>query len=242
MGWSPVPDLPLRESLTALSRFFVGDGTLQETLERVAELTVAAVPAVDYAGITLHVEGRNRTAVFTHPDAPEIDQAQYDSGEGPCLDAFREQRSYVIESMAGDGPWPAFRARAVAYGIGSSLSVPLMVDKEAYGALNLYAHQEDSFGEAERDVAELFASQAAIVLANAQAYWEARTLGERLGEAMQSRATIEQAKGILMATQRCEPDEAFDLLVRASQRENVKLRDIAARIVATAAQRTGSSS
>ena len=77
-------DSPLTSSLAALSRFFVGDGTLQETLTRVADLTVEAVPPAELVGITMLVEGRNRTAIFTDETAPEVDQAQYDSGEGPC--------------------------------------------------------------------------------------------------------------------------------------------------------------
>src|SRR5436190_10900585 len=81
-------DSPLTESLAALSRFFVGDGTLLETLQRVTDLSVAAVGAADLAGITMIVEGRQRTPVYTDELAPEIDEAQYDSGEGPCVEAY----------------------------------------------------------------------------------------------------------------------------------------------------------
>ena len=230
---------PLSESLSTLSRFFVGDRTLEETLLRVSELTIDAVPSASLVGITLLVEGRQRTAVFTDQAAPEIDQAQYDTGEGPCLDAFREQQVFAVDSMKEDGPWPAFRAAALAHGVHSSLSLPLVVDKVSVGAMNLYAHEPHSFRPADRDTGALFASQAAIVLANAQAYWDAYSLSERLGEAMKSRAVIEQAKGMLMGAQGCDEEQAFALLVQASQRENVKLRDIARRIVANATQRPG---
>jgi AmiR/NasT family two-component response regulator len=53
---------------------------------------------------------------------------------------------------------------------------------------------------------------------------------------MESRAAIEQAKGILMARQHCTADDAFDILRRASQRENRKLRDIADEMVRRAQQ------
>ena len=161
---------PLSESLSTLSRFFVGDGTLEETLRRVSELTVEAVPAASLVGITMLVEGRERTAVFTDQAAPEIDQAQYDTGEGPCLDAFREQQVFFIDSMEEDGRWPAFRSAALSHGIHSSLSLPLVVDKVSFGAVNLYAHEPHSFEPTDRDTGAVFASQAAIVLANAQAY------------------------------------------------------------------------
>jgi GAF domain-containing protein len=238
-------DSPLTESLAALSQFFVGDGTVEQTLNRVSDLTVVAVPAADLVGITMIVEGRQRTAIFTDETAPEVDQAQYDSGEGPCLCAFEEQRITTIESTHEPGDWPAFRATAAAHGIGSTLSFPLVVDKRSVGAMNLYAYAERAFGEVDRSQGELFAAQASIVLANAQAYWDAHQMSVGLSEAMQYRAVIEQAKGILMGAQRIDEDAAFDLLVRASQRENVKLRDVAQRIVSNARRdhddlRTGS--
>jgi AmiR/NasT family two-component response regulator len=82
------------------------------------------------------------------------------------------------------------------------------------------------------DDAQLFAAEAAVALANAQAYWEQASLAAGLRDAMTSRATIEQAKGVIMATAGVGPDEAFDLLRQQSQHENRKLRDLAADLVA----------
>jgi GAF domain-containing protein len=214
-----------------MSRFFVGEGTLSETLTRVSDLTVEAIPAAELVGITMPVEGRNRTAIFTDETAPEIDQAQYDSGDGPCLDAYREQRITSIESTKEEGRWPEFRQACAAHGIYSTISFPLVVDRTSVGAMNLYARSERAFTERDAETGAQFAAQAAIVLANAQAYWDAHELSTQLGEALAHRAVIEQAKGVLMGAQRCSDDEAFQVLVRASQRENVKLRLIAQRIV-----------
>jgi GAF domain-containing protein len=233
-----VAESPMTASLAALTRFFVGDGTVQETLERVSNLTVDAIPAAEMVGITMLVEGRQRTAVFTDPEAPEIDQAQYDTGEGPCLQAFHDGQITEIESTREPGKWAEFRKVAAAHGIGSTLSFPLLVDGTAVGALNLYARPERAFTDRDRETGTSFAAQAAIVLANAQAYWDAHDLSIRLGEAMQDRAVIEQAKGMLMAAQRFDEAAAFDMLVTASQRENLKLRDIARRIVDDATART----
>jgi GAF domain-containing protein len=226
----------IRESVFALSEFFVGEGTLGDTLTRVANLACESVGPADMAGITMLVEGRVRTAVFTDPESPEIDTAQYDTGEGPCLDAFRHQRVYRIDSTANDTTWPAFSALAATHGIVSTLSLPLIARQEGVGALNLYA-RNGSFSAEDEELGAVFATQAAIVLANTQAYWDARHLSEQLGQAMQFRAVIEQAKGVLMATGGRNADEAFQLLVRASQRENRKLRDIALELVERAQQR-----
>lgn len=229
---------PLSSSLAALSRFFVGDGTIQQTLERVADLTVEAIEPAEMAGITMLVEGQKRTGVFTDPTAPHIDQVQYDAKDGPCLQAFEEQVITGIESTMEEGPWPEFRRAAAEHGILSTLSLPMVVNEVSVGAMNLYAKVERAFTDQHRETGTLFASQAAIVLANAQAYWEMRELSTGLAEAMQRRAVIEQAKGMLMAAQHCDEREAFDLLVKASQRENVKLRDVAQRIVDDAVRRS----
>jgi GAF domain-containing protein len=226
----------LRESIAALSGFFVGNGTLGDTLTQVSELACRSVGPADLAGITMLVEGQPRTAVFTDAEAPEIDTAQYETGVGPCLDAFRHQRVYRIESTAEDRNWPTFSAMAAAHGVVSTMSLPLVAQNEGVGALNLYSRSA-VFSDDDEDLGGLFAAQAAIVLANAQAYWDARHLSEQLGEAMQYRAVIEQAKGVLMAAGGRNADEAFQLLVRVSQRENRKLRDIATELVERAQQR-----
>ena len=228
-------EIAIRETIAALSQFFVGERTLGETLTRVSELACKCVGPADMAGITMLVEGRVRTAVFTDPKSPEIDSAQYATGTGPCLDAFRHRQVYRIDSTATDTNWPEFSATAARYGVTSTLSLPLVAHQEGIGALNLYSC--DSAFSDDEDLGAIFATQAAIVLSNAQAYWDARHLSEQLREAMQYRAVIEQAKGILMATGGRNADDAFQVLVRASQRENRKLRDIAASLVQRAQER-----
>ncbi len=222
---------PLDEGLAALSRFFVGDGTLKETLDRVAQLAQQAVPAAEFTAISMLVEGRTRTAVFTDETAPEIDQAQYETGIGPCLDAFRHQQVCRLDDTLKDDRWRSFSEAAAANGIRSSLSLPLVANHEGVGALNFYSRTPNGFSEEDVQVGSQFATQAAIVLANSQAYWDAHQLSQDLATAMKSRAMIEQAKGILMGAQRCSSDEAFQMLVRASQRENRKLREVAEDLV-----------
>ena len=227
---------PYGESIVALSSFFVGDATMAETLRRVSDLACAAVPSAEMVGLTMLVDGRPTTAVFTDETSPEIDSAQYESGSGPCLEAFRTQQQCRIDDTEDDQRFTAFSEVAAARGIRSVLSMPLVVSHEGVGALNFYSRRPKAFSAEEAEVASVFAAQAGIVLANARAYWDAHELSQQLTEAMASRATIEQAKGILMGAQHCGADEAFQMLVRASQRENRKLRDIADQIVNSVTQ------
>jgi putative methionine-R-sulfoxide reductase with GAF domain len=224
---------PQSAALRALSGFLVAELSLGDTLQRVAEITTDALPAAAMAGITMLNEyGRVTTGVYTDPASPEIDADQYKAGRGPCLDAWREGRVVRVDDMTkAQDQYPEFARAALGHGVHSTISFPLLADGGGIGALNAYSTEAAGFSGDEATGMEL-AAAAAVVLANATAYWTAVELGEGLSEAMKSRAVIEQAKGMLMAASPdLDADGAFDLLRRASQRENVKLRDIAQRIV-----------
>jgi GAF domain-containing protein len=226
----------LHDSIGALSRYFAGDESVHATLQSVIDLSQAAVSPAAVVAITMLVNEKPQTSVFTDEMAPEVDEAQYSSGRGPCLDAFREGEVKRIKTTDFEDRWPEFAAAAAKHGIKSTLSLPLTIEDRRLGALNFYAREEDAFSEADEELATAFATQASIVLGNATAYFSAQELNEGLRLAMESRATIEQAKGIIMAQSAVDPEEAFDVLRRASQRENRKLRDIAHEMVERAAR------
>ncbi len=207
------------------------DEELDATLTRVSKLAVGQIAGCDMAGVTLIRTGKPVTAAFTDVEAPEIDSAQYESGEGPCLEAFRQNRVFTILDTRTETRWPVFTERARGHGILSTLSLPLQVNQEALGALNLYSRAPKAFFEDETPM--LFAIHAAVVLANAQAYWAAHALSGQLELAMASRSVIEQAKGVFMARFGDTDDEAFARLTRQSQDSNTKLRDVAKAVVAS---------
>ena len=225
----------LRKGVEAVSRFVVGDATLLETLQRVSELACAAVSSADMVGVTMLLEGRPSTAAFTDDAAPEIDAAQYTAGSGPCLDAFRHHQVFRIGDVDKDVQWPSFSEAAAHHGVKSVLAVPLLARHEGVGALNLYSRRRGAFSENDVQTALQFATYAAILLVNSQAYWDAHHLGQDLAEAMSARATVEQAKGIVMGARRCSADEAFQMLVRVSQQENRSLHHVAEELVSGAA-------
>jgi GAF domain-containing protein len=225
---------PRAVALRALATFLVSDASVGETLQRVADVTTAAVPGAEFAGIAmLGTDGRPTTAVYTDITSPEVDKAQYESGRGPCLDAWRQQRTIRVDDMTdAKDVYPEFARTALDHGIPSTLSLALVAGGRGIGALNLYARRKGVFTKEGEELGEELAAAAATVLANSSAYWSAFELSEGLTEAMRSRAVIEQAKGMVMAgSPGLDADGAFDILRRASQRENVKLREIAQRIV-----------
>lgn len=229
----PGADDPLLE----LSELSVSAEDTEETLLKVAELARRYADA-DLASITMLVDGRPTTAVYTHDDAPRIDASQYETGSGPCLDSYRHQVVYRIDDTATDPRWPTFTRDAAAHGVLSSLSIPINAREEGLGALNLYARTRAAFDDESAARLARFSTHAGVVLSNARAYRESVERGKNLNKALDSRATIDIATGILMARGGQTPEGAFQMLVNASQRENRKLREIAAEIVERTAQRS----
>ena len=225
---------PRSRALSALTRFQVTETSVGETLQRIAEITVEAVSAAALAGMTMLGEDEQpTTAIYTDEESPEIDAAQYREGKGPCLDAWRYNRVIRVDRVEDWAEtYPGFVTACADHGVLSTLSLPLVNGGNSIGALNLYSKITDGFDDDDEVLARDLAGAAATVLGNVAAYWSAFERGQHLDEAMKSRAVIEQAKGMLMAqTAGLDAEGAFDVLRKASQRENVKLRDIALRIV-----------
>lgn len=208
------------------------DTNLAESLRRIAEAGRDLLDGCIAASVTVIDAGRPTTMGATDEVANDLDQAQYDAGDGPCLTSAREERLVRIDDLSTEDRWPAFRAIAQRHGVASSMSVPLLLEgPSAAGALNAYGETRGVFGDGHVKVAEGFAEQASIAVSNVVAYWAALDLSTNLKAAMEHRGVIEQAKGILMGELRCSPDEAFDVLRQRSQRENRKLRDVASDVV-----------
>src|SRR5215217_8204773 len=121
---------PVTEALSALTRYFVEDATMGETLDRVCEALLHAIPPAQMAGISMSVEGRTGTYIFSHPDVPDIDHKQYETGDGPCLDSYRSGEIVLVRSTREPGPYPAFREVARRHGVLSVLSMPMNTNAE----------------------------------------------------------------------------------------------------------------
>jgi GAF domain-containing protein len=224
------PQSGLDAGREALRQFLAGEDDLAAMHTKIAMIATETVPGCDIASITTVRRGKPTTPAFTDKKALLLDETQYELGDGPCLAAIRH-RGLEHVSTASDDRWPAFVSVASGHGVLATMSVPLGNDEAVMGALNLYSETRAEYDAAARDVACLFADQLGVAVATATLYMESYELSRQLQQAMESRAVIEQAKGILMAAQRCTPDAAFNILVRASQNQNRKLRAIAAEIV-----------
>jgi len=221
-----------QSSFAELGRIILGSQPLDAVLQQVVQLAEQTLAGAAMVSITLVERERSWTAAFSGERALQLDERQYDAGFGPCMDAAITGETVVIKDTATTDVYADFATAARDLGVATTLSVGLPIPQRIIGALNIYGADGATFdGDAVR-LAETFAGYAAVALANAALYQSTVDLAENLQRAMQSRAVIEQAKGILMGQNRCSADEAFAMLSLASQRSNRKLRDVAADIVA----------
>lgn len=221
----------LSESLSALGRFVLSEQSLQESLQRVAELSLRAVYGADGAGVTWVDSEKPFTVIAAGDFVRRIDEIQYTLDEGPCLEAYRTQRMVLTENLELERRWSRFTPAALGHGLRGLVAAPLTVHGARLGALNIYALQADVLDESSIETALLFAEQASIVLANAEAFTRAQATAVSLGEALTSRAMIDMAKGIIMARERCSSAAAFDRLREMSQASQQKLRAVAQQLV-----------
>ncbi|GAB3149026.1 ANTAR domain-containing protein [Amycolatopsis sp. NPDC004378] len=191
-----------------------------------------AVPGVDEASVTLVGGDEPHTASSTAAVVTDLDDDQYRVGDGPCLEAVRSGKIVRTPVAGATERWPAFARGAREAGFGSFLAAPLVADERYSGAVNCYGRQDDGFAEIEAQLLELYTTAVEAVFRVYHRYVKARETAEHLRTALTSRAVIDQAKGMLMAIRRIDADAAFALLVGQSQRENVKLREVATQFVA----------
>jgi GAF domain-containing protein len=224
-----------------LARILLPNHDLTEVLSTVTELACQTIPGCEGASISLTLDrlpGGMATFAPTDEWTSVLDDRQNAANEGPCLQSARTGTVVQVADFRTETRWPRFLPSAVELGLNSSLSLPLMVASERIGGLNLYSRQADGYSGDSVAAGQRLALQAAVVVANAQAYERTLRLVDQLQAALASRAEIEQAKGILMAESHIDADRAFDVLRRASQRNNVKLRVIARQIVANASRQS----
>ena len=204
----------------------VEDARLQPTLDAITAHAAAAHPAAKDAGLILLIGGKLIPQATTGKAPQLLDIKQQETGRGPCIEAAREQTLICVNDLRRDARWPEFSAEAQACGVGSMLCAPLWISERTLGALTLYAAQPAAFSAHDQRIIELFATLAALALAEAQ-----RT--DHLRAALVNRDVIGQAKGIIMERYKITPDAAFSTLTRISQNRNIKLHEVARQLIET---------
>jgi GAF domain-containing protein len=224
------------EAFAELSRIRLADIDIDTLLDKIAQLAQRTIPGADEVSVTLVYGNKPQTAAFTGRLALTLDEMQYERGYGPCLAAAASISTLIVPDTDSDDRWPGWARTAAQAGAHSSLSVGLPVQEHVTGALNIYATVPNAFDDDAVVIAQTLAGFAAVGLANAHLYETQATLAGHMQRAMENRAVIEQAKGIIVGDRRCTPEQAFAILAKLSQDTNRKLRDVAAALVENASR------
>ena len=216
-----------------LDRLMVSDYTPESACQLVADLA-AQLPGAESASLTVRNAGHLTCVASTDQLSDTVGIMEIQLGEGPGVESLKTGKRLFSTSLVTERRWPEFTNRALYNGVASVMAEPLPVHGFTFGALTVYSTREGAFGDSSFGQISELAAHGAVVLANANLYWQATELSDQLKEALESRAVIDQAKGILIAREGISPDEAFSLLLKASQAGNVKVRDIALQLVADA--------
>jgi len=223
---SPTTGVVVAAGFAQLAMELYDAASMAETMGRVLEYARRAT-GCDCAGVVLVQHGKDlQTAGVTDRRVEQADQLQLEYGEGPCVPVSREHHSVLVGDTIVDRRWPQWSPRVAELGLRSVLTVWLFTTRSTLGALNLYRTRPGQFTAADEATARLLARHAAVAVATVRE-------ASALAQAVEARALIGQAQGLLMERFAIDADQAFAVLLRCSQDNNVKLRIVADELVTT---------
>lgn len=217
--------------MAELARGLAAPRRLEQVLAEVTAMAVEVIPGADVAGVLLVKKGGEfESLADTDGLAAQLDKLQHDFGEGPCAEAALQETIVRSDDLRSEPRWPKYAPAAVKLGVFSSLSFKLYTADRTAGALNLFGHRANVWDTESETIGAVFAAHAAAaILAGSHA--------EQLYSAVSTRDRIGQAKGIIMERFGVDDVRAFELLRTLSQENQMKLVDIAQRIIDTRGER-----
>lgn len=213
--------------MAELARGIAAPRRLELVLAEVTAMAVEVIPGADLAGVLLVKKGGEfESLADTDSLVAQLDKLQHDFGEGPCAEAALQETVVRSDDLRSESRWPKYAPAAVELGVLSSLSFKLYTADRTAGALNIFSHQANAWDTEAETIGSVFAAHAAAaILAGSHA--------EQLYSAVSTRDRIGQAKGIIMERFGVDDVRAFDLLRTLSQENQMKLVDVAERIIDT---------
>lgn len=205
------------------------DTDCDTVLAELAEHAAVEIPGAQYAGITRTRDAKDiDTPAATHMWPVLLDKIQQRYREGPCLTAAWEEKTIHVADLENDGRFPLYRRDALdETPIRTIMAFQLFIVGETMGALNVYAEEPNSFGPESRTIGLIFAAHSSVA-------WNSARRDEQFKQALSSRDTIGQAKGMIMERYSVDAVQAFALLRKLSQDSNVPLIQIASELLANA--------
>jgi GAF domain-containing protein len=207
-------------------------------LRLITALAVEMVPGTTGAGISLlNGQGEPMTAAATDDLVERADTLQYRLGDGPCLTAWEHRVVVRIDDLAEDKRWPSWSRPAAELGLRAALSAPLIAGSEPLGALKVYAVEPYAYGEREEQLLTMFATQAAMLVADMRTAHDAERVSAQVADRLRGRDVVKLAKGIIMARDGVDERAAFLTLAHLAEQHRSTLRHTAERLAQSTVRR-----
>jgi GAF domain-containing protein len=224
----------VRHALNELGRLRFGEMRVEEAMHQIVE-TTHAIFSVDGAGLMLAgADHHLRNAAVSDDRVQHLEELQIRHQEGPCITAFDEKVLVGADDLSSDSRWPSFNRAAVDRGVRAVLASPIPYNQEAVGVVAVLSRERHPWS-AEAELALLaFTDLAALLIASMMMGEEQTVLTAQLQGALNSRAVIEQAKGVLIGQQGLSAHAAYEQIRAQARAERRKLAVVAAELVARA--------
>jgi GAF domain-containing protein len=233
--------LPLTEELAAVSArvsgLLLSEETVETALGLLSSLAQETVPGSSGAGVSIIDERHRRSSGATDERVLKADDLQYELDEGPCLTAAVERRLVRIDDLADDHRWPRWASAAHSLGLRAAMSAPLVAGDSTLGAIKIYADQPRVFDARSEELLELFAAQAAILVANVHPQDRGKRLSQDMRNAFRGRDVVNMAKGVLMGRNGVDEESALALLLARAEEDGSTVAQAAEAVLASIVRR-----
>jgi hypothetical protein len=221
----------LARTFLQLADSLVDDFDVVELLTMLSDRCVELLDATATGIMVADAGGTLQVMAASSEDAKLLELFQIQNEEGPCLDAFRSGQPVVHANLAAGSPWPRFGELAVSAALPSVHAFPMRVRTRVLGSLNLFMASPGLLSDADIVVAQALAHAATLALLHNAAVRDSQRVTAQLEGALNSRITIEQAKGALAERANIGTDEAFARLRHFARDHSLKLTDVATGVV-----------
>ncbi|TVU59521.1 GAF and ANTAR domain-containing protein [Paenarthrobacter nitroguajacolicus] len=225
----------LTDFVVHLQDLLVENADIREFLQDLADMTAMKLTTEGNTiacGVTVIRQKQPVAVADSDAFARTLDKVQNSFGDGPCLTALRTSLVVHVPDVVNERRWPRYMQAAAATRVGSILALPMRLGGTGDAVVNLYSTRPNGFFQENIAVAERLTATGSKALHLALKIAQLQDARQHLTAALESRATINTAVGIIMAQNRCSQDTAFQVLVKASNHRNVKLRAVAAAVIA----------
>jgi len=216
--------LTIAKELVEVTRLVEADD-FGSTLQRFVTRIVRTIPGCDAATLTV----RGTESVETVAGGADLG---FDPlAPGPVVEAVTFTEPRRLDDVNTDQRWPGFSAQMINGGFQGCIALPLATHGEENAVLSLFSRKAGQFDEIAYDVVLLLTLNAGVAFDNATLYHDSHQLVGQLQMALRTRSVVGRAQGLLMRHFDYDSERAFDVLRRASQNSNTKLRDLAELLV-----------